>query len=189
MTALLMSCKRGLPYISNKLIAYGANLNATDRKYGHVPLHFAANNGNLEVLKALVEGKANLDMRDKRNKLAIQIAAVCGNHACYELLKLTRREQHTRKLTAEFAFRLLTDPEHEEKLPDLIENLGLSGLGITGEDLTALVGSEKLREFEEVLKKKEEEAEDTSQAEGPNLYPDDHEVLEQLKQEVPAFFQ
>ncbi|WMT84105.1 ankyrin repeat domain-containing protein [Wolbachia endosymbiont of Listronotus oregonensis] len=59
------------------LIGAGANVRA-EVTYGLSPLHFAAGNGNLEIVKCLVEAGAGINFCDSCGSTPLHLAAQYG---------------------------------------------------------------------------------------------------------------
>lgn len=59
--------------VADFLIQNGLDVNATD-VYGQTPLHYAAENGLLDVVKLLIAHKARVDVQDKAGKTALDLA-------------------------------------------------------------------------------------------------------------------
>lgn len=55
------------------------SINAVD-SYGRTPLHLAAVNGNLRIIRLLLAAKANMDVQDSDGKTALVKAAECGHN-------------------------------------------------------------------------------------------------------------
>ncbi|CAG1016671.1 hypothetical protein ANAEL_05757 [Anaerolineales bacterium] len=74
------------------LIRNNANPNARDIN-GFTPLHIAAQNGDTEMLRALLFNGADMSIRTRKEKLAIDLAMEAGQNAAVKLLKegITRR--------------------------------------------------------------------------------------------------
>ncbi|KAG5888225.1 hypothetical protein JTB14_035574 [Gonioctena quinquepunctata] len=62
-----------------------ANLNALDQE-GLGVVHWAADSGNLEILKLLVDAGADLELRDGDGQTALHYAASCGHVDCVKFL-------------------------------------------------------------------------------------------------------
>ncbi|XP_072920042.1 cyclin-dependent kinase 4 inhibitor B-like [Hemitrygon akajei] len=66
--------KMGCPDICRSLLSRGANPNLRDR-YGNALIHDLAREGHLDTLIVLVEeGKADINLRDRNNKTAKDLA-------------------------------------------------------------------------------------------------------------------
>eukprot|EP00930_Biecheleria_cincta_P060732 TRINITY_DN46344_c0_g1_i1.p1 TRINITY_DN46344_c0_g1~~TRINITY_DN46344_c0_g1_i1.p1 ORF type:complete len:251 (-),score=61.30 TRINITY_DN46344_c0_g1_i1:203-955(-) len=62
-----------------------ANLDA-DKEGGTKPLHWAADNGHVEVIRALLDGKAEVLAKDKEGMTALHAAACNGRPVCMTTL-------------------------------------------------------------------------------------------------------
>ena len=84
-TPLLMACGRGMVEGAKMLIRAGVDVNPTDYR-GYTPLMWAAKNGNLEVVRMLLDRRAKTTPVDTSyNRNALMIAAENGH---YEVVKL-----------------------------------------------------------------------------------------------------
>jgi hypothetical protein len=61
--------------VIQKLIDAGANVNIAESLGGRTPLHVATDNGNLSVIKALVDGRADIKARTNSHRSVLDIAA------------------------------------------------------------------------------------------------------------------
>lgn len=83
--AVRYSMENGDVELLNLLIGLEADINAQDGT-GKSPLMLATINENLEVIQALVEGGANIDLKDKKGRTALQYAKLGGFKQAYNFL-------------------------------------------------------------------------------------------------------
>ena len=61
------------------LIALGANVNWQDEEnYNYTPLHYAARFGKVEIVRMLIDAKANLNVQDEEGWTPLHVAAWNG---------------------------------------------------------------------------------------------------------------
>ena len=86
-TAVHMGASLGCGRILQKLLSHGAHVDAriVDTKW--CPLHFAAQQGHLDAVVALLQGGAHVGSHDFEGRTPLHLAAECGQFAvCQELL-------------------------------------------------------------------------------------------------------
>ena len=81
-SALMLASLKGLEPLCEALIAHGADVN----KPGWTPLHYAATNGHLSVLKLLLENYAYIDAGSPNGTTPLMMAAHYGSAAAVSLL-------------------------------------------------------------------------------------------------------
>ncbi len=108
-----LACRRALPATVKRLIAYSANIHARDKKTGQVSLHYAAKRGNAEVLRTLIEAKADMEAMDRMRRKPLAIAAVEGHHECVMLMtsEVWAKERAEIQARQKIASGLAKDPE------------------------------------------------------------------------------
>lgn len=79
---LMLASLKGLTDLCQKLIDKGADVN----KPGWAPLHYAATNGHLEVMRLLLEHHAYIDAGSPNASTPLMMAARYGTAAAVELL-------------------------------------------------------------------------------------------------------
>ncbi|HEY0075638.1 MAG TPA: ankyrin repeat domain-containing protein [Abditibacteriaceae bacterium] len=71
---------------TRKRLAEGVNVNEIDAKTGWTPLMAAASRGKEQVLRLLLEHKADVRLTNKNGETALYLASVFGNAGCIRLL-------------------------------------------------------------------------------------------------------
>ena len=79
---LMLASLAGLVDLSKALIAKGADVNKT----GWTPLHYAASNGHVEVIKLLLENHAYIDAESPNGSTPLMMASMYGNPQSVKLL-------------------------------------------------------------------------------------------------------
>ncbi|CAG9759921.1 unnamed protein product [Ceutorhynchus assimilis] len=115
-TPLHYACKYNKPDTVRLLITLGkANIQARNTDNNEVPLHVAASEGHLDVVKELLSLSAPLYPRTKKGLVPAQIARIKGHTECAEFLE--SYEVPTPKVTRnEFYHGTLDRQEAEEKI-------------------------------------------------------------------------
>ena len=72
--------------VAELLISKGADVNVTDSFASMAPLHWAVSYGNREVAEALLEGKANIEAKDKHGSTPLHLTASNGRKEAGEFL-------------------------------------------------------------------------------------------------------
>ncbi|MCF7853260.1 MAG: ankyrin repeat domain-containing protein [Candidatus Pacebacteria bacterium] len=86
-TALMFASSGPFPDAVRALLAHGANVNLSDRGEGWTPLMWAAAEGNLEVVKILLESGADKERKDADKDTAYSFAVRKGHSEVVRLLK------------------------------------------------------------------------------------------------------
>lgn len=73
-------------HMADRLLRGGADVNAVDQ-LGKTPLHYAAANGSMELVKYLVHVGACIDVKDKKEATALDIALEKEKQDCVNLLQ------------------------------------------------------------------------------------------------------
>jgi len=94
---LTLSTKLNLKYTVKALLENNANIDYQIPLNGNTALHFAVINSNIEIVKMLISHKANIEIKNKENKNAIQLAMDNSNNT--EIYSLLAEE--TNKLNEE----------------------------------------------------------------------------------------
>lgn len=81
-SALMLASLQGLTGLCGQLIDKGADVN----KPGWAPLHYAATNGHLEVMRLLLEHNAYIDAESPNGTTPLMMAAQYGTQAALDLL-------------------------------------------------------------------------------------------------------
>lgn len=79
---LMLSALKGHLELSEKLVKKGADVNKT----GWTPLHYAASNGQVEVIKLLLENHAYIDAESPNGSTPLMMASMYGNPQSVKLL-------------------------------------------------------------------------------------------------------
>ena len=77
-TALFLAVEHNRPSVVATLLAHQANPNAREGSYGWTPLHPAARAGHLEVVKLLLQAKADVNAADRAGETPLHKALVAG---------------------------------------------------------------------------------------------------------------
>lgn len=77
-TALLWAAVLGHDTVIEKLITSGANINITEPTHGATPLMAAAASGQTSTIRLLLQNHADLTIRDKKHKTALDHASLNG---------------------------------------------------------------------------------------------------------------
>ena len=72
-TALLWACRNGHTEAAKELLAHDANIEAIITSEGWSPLHLACCHKKREIIKLLLENKADINKRDKKGRLPIEV--------------------------------------------------------------------------------------------------------------------
>ncbi len=72
-TALLWTCRNGHTEAAKELLANNANIEATLTNEGYSPLHLACCHKKRDIIKLLIENKADIYKRDKKGRLPIEL--------------------------------------------------------------------------------------------------------------------
>lgn len=81
-SVLMLACLKGYLGIAQALIAKGADVN----KPGWAPLHYAATNGHLEVMRLLLDNHAYIDASSPNGSTPLMMAALYGTPSAVKLL-------------------------------------------------------------------------------------------------------
>ena len=79
---LMLAALSGQLELSDKLVKKGADVNKT----GWTPLHYAASNGHVEVIKLLLEHHAYIDAESPNGSTPLMMASMYGNARSVKLL-------------------------------------------------------------------------------------------------------
>jgi len=85
-TALHRAAENGHSVVIPILLKHGADVDATNLKFGQTPLHLAALHGHKEVVQTLLERGANTNIKDDDEWMAIHVAAWTGKEEVVRLL-------------------------------------------------------------------------------------------------------
>ena len=81
-SALMLAALKGQLELAKKLVAKGADVNKT----GWTPLHYAASNGHVDVIKLLLENHAYIDAESPNGSTPLMMASMYGNAQSVKLL-------------------------------------------------------------------------------------------------------
>ena len=81
-SALMLAALKGQLDLAKKLVAKGADVNKT----GCTPLHYAASNGHVDVIKLLLENHAYIDAESPNGSTPLMMASMYGNAQSVKLL-------------------------------------------------------------------------------------------------------
>jgi len=70
----------------------GSDINLID-EFGWTPLHYAAENGQVEIVKLLIEKGSDINLQDKYGRTLFQFATSTGN---IEIIKLIQKGSEIR---------------------------------------------------------------------------------------------
>ena len=79
---LMLAALKGQLDLAAKLVAKGADVNKT----GWTPLHYAASNGHVDVIKLLLENHAYIDAESPNGSTPLMMASMYGNPQSVKLL-------------------------------------------------------------------------------------------------------
>ena len=79
---LMLAALKGQLEMAGKLVKKGADVNKT----GWTPLHYAASNGHVEVIKLLLENHAYIDAESPNGSTPLMMASMYGNPQSVKLL-------------------------------------------------------------------------------------------------------
>ena len=79
---LMLAALKGQLELATKLVAKGADVNKT----GWTPLHYAASNGHVDVIKLLIENHAYIDAESPNGSTPLMMASMYGNAQSVKLL-------------------------------------------------------------------------------------------------------
>lgn len=83
-TALHLAASKGFPCVCQRLIRYGAALEAREERTGRTPLHVAAFHGFVDVVSMLISGGAFVAAEDSMGMTPLSLAVNSGNEAVVE---------------------------------------------------------------------------------------------------------
>ena len=79
---LMLAALKGQLALAAKMVAKGADVNKT----GWTPLHYAASNGHVEIIKLLIENHAYIDAESPNGSTPLMMASMYGNAQSVKLL-------------------------------------------------------------------------------------------------------
>lgn len=85
-TALHLAASKGFPCVCQRLIRYGADLEAREDTGGRTPLHMAALYGFVDVVTILIVGGALVAAEDSMGMTPLSLAVNNGNETVVEVL-------------------------------------------------------------------------------------------------------
>ena len=133
-TALIKATETGLEKCAEELIKAGADVNASEHK-GFTSLMYAAMEGNLNLVKMLIDVVASLDDRDIRNgRTALIAAAWNGHHQCVDTLIRTGADVNIASASRRTAVAIYTWGPREEGHYKCIESLTAAGAHVNVPD-------------------------------------------------------
>jgi ankyrin repeat protein len=120
------------------LVQKGANINTVDHISRKTPLHYACENGNVEMVKYLCEMGAAIDLADMDGFTPIHVAAENGNIKCITVLISQGMDlNHKSEVTGETPLHFACKRKEEDFIinllflganPSLKDHLGFSSL-------------------------------------------------------------
>eukprot|EP00055_Hartaetosiga_balthica_P007446 m.25582 g.25582 ORF g.25582 m.25582 type:complete len:133 (-) comp5778_c0_seq1:235-633(-) len=82
MTALTYACFYSRVDITHQLLKRGANPNITVSSFNYTPLMFAVLSGSREVVLQLIAAGADVNVKNTKNRTAMDLAAFIGHSDC-----------------------------------------------------------------------------------------------------------
>jgi ankyrin repeat protein len=76
------------------LLAHGANPNIQDKYYFRTPLHYAARNGAVDIVKEMLERGADPTIRDHKGKTPLDLAREEGHDEIVQILTSHIQQMH-----------------------------------------------------------------------------------------------
>lgn len=89
-TPLTLAIETGVPEVASALLKAGANLQGP----GDPPLHFAAQEGDIDMVRAIVEAGADVDLPDTDGATALHYASMYGHAEVVEFLVSAGADVH-----------------------------------------------------------------------------------------------
>lgn len=132
---LTLATKLNLKYTVKALLENNSNLDHQIPVNGNSALHFAVINSNIEIVKMLIAHKANIEIKNKENKNAIQLAMENTNNT--EIYTLLAEE--TNKLNEEKE-KIAQDIMRREAEEAAANNLNMINSGNLGSLLNLNIG-------------------------------------------------
>lgn len=91
-TPLTLAIETGVPEVTSALLSAGANLEGP----GEPPLHFAAQEGDIDMIRAIVEAGADVNLPDGEGATALHYASMYGHAEVVEYLVSVGADVHAR---------------------------------------------------------------------------------------------
>ena len=135
-TALHAAAEAGRLGVVNLLVDSGSNLEAATSDDGSTPLHLAADEGQLGVMSVLIEAGANPNSRRFNGATPLYCAARYGRMDAVKVLLGAKADPLLTFVAASSGFHFVpldaaAQHGHSEFIRQLIQQLGIAGLGVT----------------------------------------------------------
>lgn len=124
---LTLATKLNLKYTVKALLENNANIDYQIPVNGNSSLHFAVINSNIEIVKMLIGYKANIEIKNKENKNAIQLAMENTNNT--EIYTLLAEETNKLNEEKERIAQDIMRKEAEEAANNNLNSLNSGNLG------------------------------------------------------------
>lgn len=90
------------------------DVNTTDKQFKWSPLHFAAKNGECQIISILIESGAKIDTTDIHNETPLHLAAWKGHESAVRLLLAYDANTEVKNLDGEKAYDLAVKFGHQK---------------------------------------------------------------------------
>lgn len=87
------------------------NVNLKD-KWGKTPLHYASNDGKLDIVQVLLEAKAKIDKKSRDGYTPLHLAAYMGKYEVFKFLLLNGADCYVKDPDGRTALDLAMEPDY-----------------------------------------------------------------------------